>query len=258
MRIFDFNAAIVREPGLSVVNGLRDDASAVADYQKIAAEHRAYVAALREAGLAVDVLPALEAYPDSMFVEDPALVFSEGAILLRPGAASRLGESEGMRNVLKRHFGRVLELRGDEYVDGGDVLITPESVMIGVSKRTTEAGAKALCARLAELGRKGRIAQTPASVLHFKTASALLSEDTIVATKAIAASGVFSGFDTLIVPDGEEAAANLVRVNDVVFVGSAYPRTIDLIARKGLAVRALAVSEVAKLDAGLSCMSLRW
>jgi dimethylargininase len=258
MRVFDFDHAIVREPGRSVVQGLRENRDAAPSFEKISKEHTAYVAALRAAGLAVDVLPALEAFPDSVFVEDPALVMPEGAILLRPGAPSRLGEREEMRGALHRHFDRVLEIADGEDVDGGDVLVTPATIFIGLSRRTNRAGAEALRARLRELGRDARIAQTPPSILHFKTASSLMSEDTILATPALAASGVFAGFKLLLTPEGEEAAANALRVNDTVFIGDAYPRTIDLARNEGFDVVTLSIFETAKLDAGLSCLSLRW
>lgn len=120
MSVFHFNRAIVREPGRSVVRGLRNDASAMPDFDGVMHEHRAYVAALRAAGLAVDVLPALENFPDSVFVEDPALVFSEGAIVLRPGAPSRRDEAEAMSAALSSRFERVLAIeRG--HADGGDI-----------------------------------------------------------------------------------------------------------------------------------------
>ncbi|HEY4940513.1 MAG TPA: arginine deiminase family protein [Rhizomicrobium sp.] len=256
MRVFDFTHAIVRTPGRSVVGGIRSDASAVPDYDGILKEHAAYVAALSAAGLKIDVLPPLEEFPDSVFVEDPALVFGEGAILLRPGVASRLGEAEHMRGPLGRHFDRVLELEGDEYADGGDVLVTPGEVLIGLSKRTTPKGAQALSRQLAALGRAARIVETPHRVLHFKTASSLLSEDTVMVTGAMA--GAFAGLKVIVVPDGEEGAANFLRINDTVFVGDCYPRTLDLLLDAGFAAKGLAIREIAKLDAGLSCMSLRW
>lgn len=258
MRVFDFDTAIVREPGRSVVDGLRDDPTAEPEFQGILKEHAAYVAALRMAGLAVDVLPPLEEFPDSVFVEDPALVFPEGAILLRPGAATRLGEAAEMRGPLSRHFAQLLELEGDEHADGGDVLVSPETVFIGLSARTTRRGADALIAKLARLGRKVRIAQTPKSILHFKTAVSLLDEDAVLATRPMAETGIFEGFRIVVVPDGEEAAANALRVNDTVLIGDRFPRTIGLLAREGFSVKPLPVTEIGKLDAGLSCMSLRW
>jgi len=258
MRVFDFDQAIVREPGRSVVDGIRSDVGAEPNFEGIAAEHRAYVAALRAAGLKVEVLPPLERYPDAIFVEDPALVLPEGAVLLRPGAPTRLGERDEMRDTLKKNFQRVLELENDAHADGGDVLVTPEIIFIGMSARTNRAGAAALRAKLGVLGREARIVETPKSVLHFKTAVSLLDQDTIVATKAMAESDIFKGFKIVLVPDGEEAAANLLRVNDAVLVGEGFPRTIDMLTKAGFDVRALPVFEIGKLDAGLSCMSLRW
>lgn len=252
MRVFDFTHAIVRTPGLSVVNGLREDAVAVPRHGFVVREHMNYVAALGTAGVAVDVLPPLEDFPDSVFVEDPGFVVPEGAILLRPGAPSRLGEREHLRAALAKHFGRVLEVE-DGHADGGDVLIAPNAIYIGLSKRTDLAGAQTLKAHLETLGRSARIVETPQGVLHFKTACSLLDEETVLATEAMR--GMFEGLKTVVAP--EPAAANALRVNDTLFVGAQYKRTIDLLARDYKVVP-LDVSETAKLDAGLSCMSLRW
>ncbi|MBV9549593.1 MAG: dimethylarginine dimethylaminohydrolase [Alphaproteobacteria bacterium] len=255
---FHFSHAITRAPGTSVIHGLRTDLGVAPDYEGIAAEHGAYVAALRDLGLTVDVLPPLEDYPDSIFVEDPALVFSEGAILLRPGAPSRLGERDDMRRALARHFEHIAELAEGENADGGDVLVTPSMVFIGLSQRTNTAGATALCRHLSALGRAARVVATPAGVLHLKTACALLAVDTVLVTPAMAASGVFSGFRLLLTPDGEEGAANALRLHDTVLVSDAYPCTIELLNQEGFRVRPLCVRQIAKLDAGLSCLSLRW
>jgi dimethylargininase len=258
MRVFDFTNAIVREPGRSVIDGLREDRSVTPAFAGVRREHATYIAALREAGLTVDVLPPLEAFPDSVFVEDPALVFPEGAILLHPGAPTRLGEREEMRGALKRHFAQVLELEGDEYADGGDVLVAPGLIIVGMSARTNRVGAQALVKKLAELGRRATLAATPKTILHFKTAVSLLAEDTVLATQTMADTGIFGGFKIIVTPVGEEGAANALRVNDTVLVGDSFPRTIDLLGRAGFPVAAAPVTEIGKLDAGLSCMSLRW
>jgi dimethylargininase len=258
MRVFDFDHAIVRAPARSVVDGLRSDPKARPDYDGIVQEHAAYIAALRGAGLTVEVLSPLERYPDSMFVEDPALVFPEAAILLRPGAPSRSGESDEMRSALKRHFQLVVELERGQFVDGGDILITPDSVVIGLSARTRAAGADALRRKLASLGRAARIVDVPDGMLHLKSGVSLLDEETLLATARVASTGLFAGFRTLVVPEDESAAANAIRVNDAVFAGDCYPRTLDLLAKEHFDLLQLPVTEIAKLDAGLSCMSLRW
>ena len=258
MNLFDFNRAIVREPARSVVDGLRSDQDAVPDYDGIVREHVAYVTALQAAGVAVDVLPPLEPFPDSMFVEDPALVFPEAAILLRPGAPSRFGETSEMREALPRHFQTVLELESDEFVDGGDVLVTPDAVVIGVSARTSSAGANALTHVLAGLGRAARTVPVPQGMLHLKSGAALLDEETFLATPQMKTTGLIAGFRALFVPDDECGAANAIRINNTVFLGDCYKRTIDLLMKENFRVVPLPVTEVAKLDAGLSCMSLRW
>ena len=257
MRVFDFDCAIVREPAPSVVDGLRAGDHDGPTFEAVAAEHRAYVAALERAGLAVELLPPLERFPDSVFVEDPAFVLAEAAIVLRPGAPSRLGEAESIAPVLHRRFERVLALdRG--HVDGGDLLVLPGEILVGLSARTDREGAQRFVELAADVGHRARIVATPPGVLHFKTGCALVGEQTVIATPALAAAGVFDGLEVLITPEGEEKAANLLRVNDVVLIGADYPRTAELLAKRGYELVPLDVAEIRKIDAGLSCMSLRW
>jgi dimethylargininase len=257
-RVFDFDHAIVRTPARSVTGGLRGGGGPDPSYDGVRAEHSAYVRALLAAGVQVEVLPPLEAFPDSMFVEDPALVFPEAAILLRPGAESRAAEVEEMRPVLERRFSKVLELEGDGFVDGGDVLVTPSEILIGLSGRTDHAGAEALGQRLDEIGYGARIVDPPQGVLHLKTACSLIDETTALATPALAASGVLGELDLVVTPEGEEAAANALRINDSLLLGAAFVRTRALVEARGVEVVPLDVQEIGLIDAGLSCMSLRW
>ncbi len=253
-----FNAAIVRTPSSSVVHGLRGRNIGDPDYQGVVAEHRAYVRVLESLGMKVTVLPRLEKYPDSIFVEDPALVFRQGAILLRPGAPTRRGEAQAILPALHEHFEQVLELPDPGSVEGGDVLVTPGTVFIGLSKRTNKAGAEALIQCLGKLGLKGRPAQTPADTLHFKSDCSLLDQETILCTRRLDQSGVFNGFRTLIVPDGEEPAANALRINDHVLASANHLRTLEMLDKAGYALLSVKTTEIQKIDAGLSCMSLRW
>jgi dimethylargininase len=256
--VYRFDHAIACEPSRSVIRGLRAQDRGSPTYEGVKAEHEAYVAALRKAGVKVTVLPALEDFADSIFIEDPALVFTEGAIVLRPGAPTRLGEAAALEPVLRTRFPVVLELPTGGFADGGDVLVTPKRVFIGRSARTDAAGARALADCLAKLGRHSEIIATPKEVLHFKTDCSLLDDATVLSTARLAQAGIFAELKQLIVPPGEEAAANALRVNDVVLVGAQYPRTIDILNRAGFDVVPLHTTEIAKIDAGLSCMSLRW
>lgn len=258
MRVFDFTDAIARTPGRSVVRGILQDASVVADYGRVLAEHAAYVEALRAAGLSVEVLPALEDFPDSVFVEDPALVFPSGAVLLRPGTPTRAGESEHLRHVLQQRFRTLLALPEGVYADGGDVLTVPGGVFIGLSGRTNRQGADALLRLLAQLDLRGTIVEPPRGSLHLKSAVSIVAEETLLASAAMAKAGMFSNFEILVPPAEEDRSAHALRIKDALFVPAHFPRTAELLAKKGYDVRLLEAAEIRKLDAGLSCMSLRW
>ena len=257
MRVFDFNRAIVRRPGRSIVDGLRAGDHSGPSYEGVAREHGVYLAALAGAGLAITELPPLESYPDSIFVEDPALVFPEGAILLRPGVPTRSGEAAELEPTLRAAFPALLELRAG-HADGGDILVTPEIVFIGLSDRTDEEGAEAVARLLAEFGRKTRVVRPPAGTLHLKSSASLIDEETILTTRPVAESGLFDGFRVLIVAEGEEAGANVLRLNDVVIAGSGFPRTQALLEGQGLGLSLVPTEQIARIDAGLTCMSLRW
>ena len=256
-RIFDFTHALLRAPGESVIKGLRAGGGADPTLAGIRAEHAAYAQALRDAGLAVSILEPLEDFPDAIFVEDPALVFPDAAILLNPGAPSRAGEGAFLRAALDQRFARVIDLPAG-HADGGDVLAMPDRVFIGLSARTDRAGAEALAGVLASLGMAAQIVDTPPGVLHLKTASSLVDEETVLATAALAASGIFADYRLIAVPEGEEGGANVLRVNDHLLCGAQYPRTIDCLAGHGAAIVALDNAEIARIDAGFTCMSLRW
>jgi dimethylargininase len=253
-RIFDFDRAIVREPGESVVRGLRTGPEAPL-YEAVLAEHRAYVAALEASGVAVEVLPPLADHPDSVFVEDPAFVLTDGAILLRPGAPSRFAEPATLAPALRRHFAHVAAV-DDGFVDGGDILVLPDEILVGLSARTDENGATRFCDLLRELGRRSRIVEPPPGLLHLKTGCALLDEETVIAVGAMAS--LFPGYEVVIALDDEEHSANLIRVNDRVLMGAGFPRTAALLAERDFDVVETPATAIAKIDAGLSCMSLRW
>lgn len=138
------------------------------------------------------------------------------------------------------------------------MLATPQGVFIGVSARTDAAGADALVGLLAEIGQRGLVVAMPPGVLHFKSDCALIGEETVPSTARLAASGAFAGFRVLILPEGEEGAANALRLGDEVLVSQGYPHTAERLAHAGFAVAELPIAQIAKIDAGLSCMSLIW
>lgn len=259
MRSFQFTHAITRKPSASIVAGLRAVDTGSPDLALMQAHHADYVAALRSTGATVIELAALESYPDSVFVEDTALCLPEGAVVMRPGAASRLGEAAEMAPHLMALYGDVKRISGaDSFIEGGDILTTETEILVGRSARTNAAGVAELTRLVAPWGQRVREVFTPPGVLHFKTDCSLLDAETILSTRRLAASGCFTGYRVIEVADGEEACANSIRFNDLVLMPDGFPRTRETLAKAGYALRVIGNSECAKLDGGMSCLSLRF
>ncbi len=255
---FQFSHVICRKPSHSISNGLRAINLGDPDFDTFVRQHEQYVDALRNAGCSVTLLDSLEPYPDSVFIEDAALCLGETAIVLRPGAPSRFGEAAALQPSLLPLFKNVINLPGNGYVDGGDILVTNHDVFMGLSARTNQMGVDALTNIVLALGYTPRMINTPESILHFKTDCGLLDGQTVFSTSALASTGCFDGYEVIQAPEGEEAAANLIRVNDHVIIAEGFPNTKRLLEERGYIVECLPVSEAAKVDGGLSCMSLRY
>jgi dimethylargininase len=253
-----FSHAITRRPAASCVDGLRAVDTGAPDFARMTRDHADYVAALEAAGCTVIVLPPLEAFPDAQFVEDTALLLPEGAVLMRPGAASRRGEVAQMAPALAPFYGDLPAIEPPGHVEAGDILWTGREVLVGLSARTDAAGVAALGAILAGWGVALRVLDTPPGVLHFKTDCSLLDPETVLATTRLAAAGGFSGYRVLPVPEGEEAAANTIRVNDFVLMAAGFPRTAERLDKAGYRVVELPNAECARIDGGMSCLSLRF
>lgn len=254
-----FSHAITRRPAPSITAGLRAIDIGTPDLGLMQTHHEAYIAALRDTGATVVELPPLDAYPDSVFVEDTALCLPEGAVVMRPGAPSRLGEAAEMAPHLKALYAEVVAITGaDSFIEGGDILVTEREVLVGRSARTNAAGIAELTLRVAPWGHSVREVHTPPGVLHFKTDCSLLDAETILSTTRLSASGCFAGYMVIDVAEGEEAAANTIRFNDLVLMPVGFPRTRDRLVAAGFKVREIGNSECAKLDGGMSCLSLRF
>ena len=256
---FRFTHAISRRPAASIIRGLRAVDTGAPDLALMQTHHAAYVAALRGTGAAVILLDALDAFPDSVFVEDTALCLPQGAVIMRPGAPSRLGEVAEMAPHLQALYGQVARISGtDEFIEGGDILVTGREILVGRSARTNAAGIAALDKITKPWGHTLREVFTPPGVLHFKTDCSLLDAGTILATPRLAASGCFAGYNVVHTAPGEEAAANAIRFNDVVLMADGFPGTQAAVQAAGYKVVPIGNSECAKLDGGMSCPSLRF
>lgn len=255
---YQFSHAVCRIPASSITDGLRFEDTGTPDHAVFLEHHKAYVDVLRSTGAKVTVLDALEAYPDSVFVEDAALCLQEGVIQMRPGAPSRLGEAAEIAGELSAIYGTIHQLEGAGCIEGGDILVTETEILAGLSSRTDSAGIAALDKIVSAWGYRVRELQTPDGVLHFKTDCSLLDEETILSTRRLSASGCFKGYRVLHVAEGEEAAANSIRFNDLVILPDGFPKTTDMLVQAGYDVRLIGNTEAAKVDGGMSCLSLRF
>ena len=252
-----FTHAIVRTPCRAMVNGITTVDLGTPDYERAIAQHADYVVALKECGLNVTVLPADERFPDSTFVEDVALMTPRCAVLTRPGALTRLGESALMEQILTRHYAVVAHIKAPGTVEAGDIMMVGTHFYIGLSARTNQAGADQLIAILQNHGMTGSTVHL-SEVLHLKTGVSYLEDNHLLVAGEFQTRDGFQSFNRINVDADEAYAANCVWINNRVLVPQGFPKTKNLIEAAGFSVREVAMSEFQKIDGGLSCLSLRF
>lgn len=252
-----FHHAITRTPCRALIDGLSSSGLGKPIFEKALEQHHAYIRALKSCGLEVTILPPEEAFPDSVFVEDPALCTPHCAIVTRPGADSRRGEAELLAPVLGRFYERVERIVEPGTLDAGDVMMVGDHYYIGHSARTNGEGARQLIAILEKHGMTGSVVSLQ-EVLHLKTGLAYLENNHLMAAGEFLTKPEFQGFHLIPVPEGETYAANCIWVNDRVIMPAGYPKTHSLIAALGYEVLEVDTSEYRKVDGGVSCMSLRF
>ena len=257
-----FKHAIVRTPARNFADGVTSVDLGAPEMDLVLAQHREYCEALQKCGLTVTTLEADERYPDSTFVEDAAILTERGAVVTRPGAASRAGEATAIRPVIEKFLApsQIVEIEAPGTVDGGDICETGEHFFIGVSHRTNEDGARQLAQHLSKWGYTSAFVdiRSMTSILHLKSGIAYIGENTLVLMEEMAGNPLFAAFTRICVGAGEAYGANCVRVNDRVLVASGFPGVTTALASCGFQLMELEMSEFRKMDGGLSCLSLRF
>ena len=249
--------AIVRRPGQSIISGLSLMGSNIPSYEKALKQHCHYSEALETCGVNVKILDALEEYPDSTFVEDVAVLTPYCAIITAPGAASRKGEVVSMRQILKDYFSKIETINPPGTLDGGDILQIGNHFYIGQSKRTNRSGAEQLIEVLERYGMSGSTVAVD-DFLHLKTGVTAINSTTLLATGEFINHPAFSHFHIIPVPEGETAAANCIAGNGYVIMPAGFPATRDKLKAFATNIVEVNISEFAKIDGGLTCLSLRF
>jgi dimethylargininase len=219
-----------------------------------ARQHRGYREALEACGARVVTLPSLEEFPDSVFVEDTAVVLDEVAVLTRPGVGSRRGEVRLIEPEVAR-LRPVERVEPPATLEGGDVLRLGRTLYVGLSPRTNAEGADCL-RRLAAPHGYEVVTVEPRGCLHLKTGCSPIDDETVLVNPEWVDAAVFRGREVLAVDAAEPWAANVLSVAGAVCVSAAFPRTAAALAARGRDVRAVEVSEFAKAEGSLTCMSL--
>ena len=158
---YSFTHAIVRTPARSIIDGLRAVDTGQPDFDTFLSHHKDYIDALKSTGATVIELEALDALPDSVFVEDAALCLPKGAVIMRPGAPSRLAEAAAITPAVSTVYTEVKTIDGPGFIEGGDILTTEREILVGRSARTDAAGIEELRQHVSDWGYMVREVITP-------------------------------------------------------------------------------------------------
>ena len=255
-----FNNVIVRKPCKAVCDGITSAPELGQPiYEKALAQHEKYIEALKKCGVEVTVLEADERYPDSCFVEDPALITRKCAIITNPGAASRNGEKNEIIGAVRKFFpeDKIEYIKDSGTLEGGDVMMVGDTFYVGLSARTNAEGIRQLGEILNKYGLE--CVQVPLEkVLHLKTGVNYLENNNMLVSGEFIDKPEFAKYNKIVIPEEEAYAANCIWVNGTVIVPEGYPAVLKAVQDAGYETLVVDTSEFRKIDGGLSCLSLRF
>ena len=255
-----FSHVIVKTPCKSVLNGITSAPwLGKPDYEKALRQHASYVEALKRCGVDVTVLPADDAYPDSCFVEDVAVVTRKCAIVTNPGAPSRNGETAAIVPVLEKFYPaeRIHRIEAPGTLEGGDVMMVGDTFYAGESARTNAEGIRQFAAILKRYGFEC-VSVPLEKVLHLKTGVNYLENGNLLVSGEFTDKACFASYKRTVIPEEEAYAANCIWVNGTVIVPEGFPAVLSAVRALGYPTLTVDTSEFRKIDGGLSCLSLRF
>lgn len=225
------------------------------DFSEIKRQHQTYSESLKKFGIKIEMIPELKGSPDGVFVEDAALVLEELAIICRPGADSRKHETESVKKALGPYRKNILEIKSPGTVDGGDLLKIERTIYVGQSSRTNKEAFEQFKSLLSPIGYE--VKEVPVrKCLHLKTGACYLGENTVLINPDWVDRKLFKSMKIIEVDPAEPFASNAIRFNDTVIHAEGYPLTKEIILAAGFKVESVLISELAKAEAGLTCLSL--
>lgn len=223
------------------------------DIDRACEQHEAYLETLRSLGVTVVEMERLPDHPDAVFVEDTALVLNEVAVIMRPGAASRRGETESVARELAR-YRPVVELSEPATLDGGDIIVIGRRILVGEASRSNPAGVAALRDLLTPFGYS--VESVPVhGVLHLQSAATKVDQDTLIYNRGQVDLG-FLDVRLLEAHPDEPQGANVVRIGDALLADASAPRTLESLNAHGCNVYPVHVDEFAKAEGAISCKGI--
>lgn len=246
--------AFVRAPSPALQQGERSHIEREPiDFALALEQHSRYVQALKDTGATIIEAPAAPELPDSVFIEDTALVLGSLAIIARPGAESRRPEVAAVAATLSRYC-EVADPPPGVYFDGGDILTVGRRVYVGRGKRTNQAAIDYLTTLLGT--RNYEVVPVEVSgCLHLKSAVTNLGNDTVLIHTSWIPRAAFARHAQVEVHP-QEAGACALRVGEHLFMSSSYPRTARRVEAHGFTPRLLDLSEFHRAEGGLTCLSI--
>ena len=255
-----FRHVIVRRPCKAMIQGITSGLyPGCPDYELALVQHDSYIKALTECGVQVTVLPADEDFPDSCFVEDPAVLTERCAIITNPGALSRNGETVAIENAVRIFYpnDRIEHITPPGTLEGGDVMMCGDHFFVGRSERTNAEGIRQFAGILEKYGYSCSEVKLE-KVLHLKTGVNYLENNHMLVSGEFTDKPEFASYQKYVIPEDEAYAANCIWVNDTVIVPEGYPAVLEAVESMGYKAITVDTSEFRKLDGGLSCLSLRF
>ena len=255
-----FNNVIVKRPCKALIDGITSNPQlGTPDYTLALKQHDAYIEALKKCNVNITVLEADERYPDSCFVEDPAVITRKCAIITNPGASSRNGEKDEIVKTIRQFFSedKIEYIKAPGTLEGGDVMMVGDHFYVGRSARTNEEGIRQFIEILNKYGLTG--SEVPLEeVLHLKTGVNYIENNNMLVSGEFITKEEFQKYNLIVVPEEEAYGANCIWVNDKVIVAKGYPTVEKAVRDLGYEVLVVDTSEYRKIDGGLSCLSLRF
>ncbi len=224
------------------------------DISRARAQHREYEQCLASLGCKIDRLPEAADLPDSVFVEDAAIVLDELAVITRPGAESRRAETGSVADALSR-YRELVYIEAPATLDGGDVLCLGKRLFVGYSRRSSVEAVNELRRLLMYSG----YTVTGVAIrdcLHLKSAATQIAEDALLINPDWVDAGAFGNMRCICVEPCEPFAANALFMRDTVVFPKAFSGTRNRLEAHGIRVTSVDVSELAKAEGGVTCCSL--